>query len=56
LERVQQNRTTIIIAHRLSTVKNAHNIAALKEGRVVEQGIFQRPQFLSRGNLLRKSL
>ena len=31
-------RTTIIIAHRLSTVKNADVIVAVQDGRVAEQG------------------
>ncbi|MCC9138813.1 peptidase domain-containing ABC transporter [Pontibacter silvestris] len=31
-------RTVIVIAHRLSTVKNADNIIVLKDGQVVEQG------------------
>jgi ABC-type multidrug transport system fused ATPase/permease subunit len=31
-------RTTLVIAHRLSTVKRADKIAVLKEGRVVEEG------------------
>ena len=30
--------TTIVIAHRLSTVKNADNIIVLKKGHIVEQG------------------
>lgn len=38
LNRVCANRTTIAIAHRLSTVVNADVILVLKEGRVVEQG------------------
>jgi ATP-binding cassette subfamily B (MDR/TAP) protein 1 len=33
-----KRRTTIVIAHRLSTVKNADVIAVLQEGRVVEKG------------------
>lgn len=33
-----QNRTVIVVAHRLSTVKNADNIVVLKEGKIVEQG------------------
>ncbi|WOL00017.1 ABC transporter B family member 1 [Canna indica] len=31
-------RTTIVVAHRLATVRNAHVIAVIDEGRVVEQG------------------
>jgi len=38
LEQVMKNRTTLIIAHRLSTVVNADNIVVFKQGRVVEQG------------------
>lgn len=32
-------RTMLVIAHRLSTVKNADNIIVLKHGRIVESGI-----------------
>ncbi|XP_010935700.1 ABC transporter B family member 1 [Elaeis guineensis] len=31
-------RTTIVVAHRLATVRNAHTIAVIDEGKVVEQG------------------
>lgn len=31
-------KTVVIIAHRLSTVKNADNIIVLKKGKIVEQG------------------
>ena len=38
LDELSRGRSTIIIAHRLSTVKNADSIAVVEEGRVVEQG------------------
>jgi ATP-binding cassette subfamily C protein CydCD len=38
LEGLMAHRTTIIIAHRLSTVRNADMIVAIDEGRVVESG------------------
>lgn len=38
LEKLARNRTTLIIAHRLSTVQHADRIFVLSEGRVVEAG------------------
>ncbi len=38
LETLMQGRTTIVIAHRLSTVENADRIVVLAQGRIVEQG------------------
>ena len=38
LENLMQGRTTLVIAHRLATVRNADVIAVMEEGRVVEQG------------------
>ncbi len=38
LEAAMQNRTTLIIAHRLSTVKRADRIVVLEHGRIIEAG------------------
>lgn len=38
LDSVSRNRTTIVIAHKLSTIKNADNIVVMSNGSVVEQG------------------
>lgn len=38
LDQFFQGRTVVIVAHRLSTVKNADNIVVLEKGQIVEQG------------------
>lgn len=38
LERLMKTRTTLVIAHRLSTVRNADRIAVLESGKLVEMG------------------
>ena len=38
LERISQGRTTLVIAHRLSTVMDADQILVLSHGRIVERG------------------
>ncbi len=38
LDRLMQNRTTLVIAHRLSTVRNATRIIVLDKGAVAEEG------------------
>jgi ABC-type multidrug transport system fused ATPase/permease subunit len=38
LDKLAHNRTTLVIAHRLSTVQNADRIVVLAEGRVAEIG------------------
>ena len=41
LDNVAANRTTIIIAHKLSTIQSADSIAVMRKGAVVEQGTHQ---------------
>jgi subfamily B ATP-binding cassette protein MsbA len=52
LERLMQGRTVFVIAHRLSTVKNAQNIIVLERGRIVEQG--SHSELLIKGGLYKK--
>jgi len=47
LDRVMRGRTSIIIAQRLSTVKNADKVIVLKDGVVVEEGTHE--ELLERG-------
>ncbi len=49
LERLMQGRTTVIIAHRLSTVRVAHRIAVLDAGHLIELGTHD--DLLARGGL-----
>ena len=38
MDRLMQNRTTFVIAHRLSTVRNASAIMVLENGEIIERG------------------
>lgn len=38
LDELCKGRTTLVVAHRLSTIKNADEIAVISEGRIAEQG------------------
>lgn len=38
LEELMRNRTTLVIAHRLSTVENADRIVVMEGGRIIEAG------------------
>jgi ATP-binding cassette subfamily B protein len=49
LEQVSRNRTSLVIAHRLSTVVNADSIIVLRDGQIAEQGTHG--ELMARGGL-----
>ena len=40
IDRLVKDRTTLIVAHRLSTIRNANRVVVLEEGRIVETGTY----------------
>ncbi len=52
LANLMKNRTTLVIAHRLSTVQSAHRIVVLDRGRIVESG--SHDELLRRGGLYKR--
>lgn len=40
LDRIMLGRTTVVVAHRLNTIKNVDYIAFVSDGKVVEQGSY----------------
>ena len=52
LENLMKDRTTLVIAHRLSTVLNANRIVVIDDGRIVEIG--RHDELLSHGGIYKK--
>ena len=52
LNEISKNRTTIVIAHRLSTVRNADNIIVIGDGNIIEEG--NHNQLINNKNIYKK--
>lgn len=47
LDRIMTDRTTVIVAHRLTTIKNADMIAVVHQGTIIEKGVSYFPALYS---------
>ncbi|MDE6748186.1 MAG: ATP-binding cassette domain-containing protein, partial [Lachnospiraceae bacterium] len=52
LDRLAKGRTTLVVAHRLSTIKNADHIVVIEHGRVAESGTHE--ELMERGRVYPK--
>jgi ATP-binding cassette subfamily B protein len=52
LKRIRKDKTTIMIAHRVSTVQNADNILVLDEGDIAEYGSYS--DLMEKGGIFKK--
>lgn len=55
LVNIMENRTTLVVAHRLTTIRNANIIAVVQQGKIVEKGKTQPAIFIPKlPNLLQR--
>jgi len=52
IDKAIEDRTVLIIAHRLSTVRNAHKVVVISDGKIMEEGTHD--QLMERGKIYKK--